>query len=256
MLYVTEGRRHRRLSQWLACVALSLLLGAWQPLMAAGLVLPEGASIQTGAGQLDLGCSDADIAGLLAGQVTGAGSVTLAPGGQLDGLSLGLSGDWINQAEPAQSVALDWRDGCGISVSRMLGSTVLPSLSVSTQSGRELQLDSDGEQVISQALVMTGSEDNRLMLRPSTAFQLAEFTLLTGATQAIDFIDGAYIDSGRGQTIAPDRPELFNSVATAGMINWFVGEAIPVPTLPSLMILLLILLIGWLGVFAAFRTSR
>ena len=236
-----------------ALVALLCLLA--QPLLAAGLVLPPGAAISTGGGQIELGCGDAQLGGEFSGALVGARDILLDPGAVLSQASLGFSGDWTNLAAAEQGASLNWTDGCGVAVSQMLGSSRLPALSATTSSGREIRFDSDGEQIITGALLLAGSEGQRLRLRPSTPFQLAQLTLAVGANQSIDFIDGAYIDSGAGQTIAPDRPDVFNSVISAVMINWFQGEAIPVPTLPTAMILLLVILIGLFGGKAVVRRS-
>lgn len=225
-----------------AILALSSL-----PVAAGTISIGEGASINTGSGQIELGCGDAEIAGALAGSLTGADNVSFGPGAATDGAFLSLSGDWINNGPRALNALVDWRDGCSVSLSRMLGSSNLDSLTISTSSGRDMRFDATGEQRVSSSLSLTGTSGQPLRLRSTASGEFASVSLADGASQLIDSVDVAYIDSSAGQGIAPGTPADFDSQRSGPVRNWFMAPPVPVSTLGLTSTLLLIALLGLIG---------
>ena len=240
----------RRLSFSLLTAALVM---AAAPGHAGVIVIGSGASVSTGAGHIELDCSDAEIAGSLSGSLSGARDVSFGPGASVNGASISLSGDWINTGPPALNAQVDWPDGCGIGESSMLGSSDVASLAISSQGGREIRFDAGGEQRVAENLSLTGTPGQLLRLRASAPSQFARLSLDFGAGQQIDFVDVAWIDSSAGQGIAPGNPEDLNSLRSGPVRNWFVLSGIPIPTLGLVSILLLALLMGLLGLYQQSR---
>ncbi len=230
------------------CLATLLSLAAL-PAVAGVVSIGQGSSVSTGSGQIDLNCGDAAISGGLSGSLTGARDVSIGPGADLAGSSVGLSGDWVNNGPRELGTQIDWRDGCGVVESRMLGSSDVAALTIDSQTGREVRFDTGGEQRVDSSLSLTGSAGNRLRLRSTSPTQLASLALGFGASQVINAVDVARIDSSAGQGIAPGSPEDYNSLRSGLVRNWFELPAIPVPSLGSASILLLILLTGLVGLF-------
>ena len=232
--------------RWLLLGALVL---AGSPAGAGVIVIGQGSSLATGAGQVDLRCGDAEIGGSLSGSLKGARDITLAPGAELSGALLSLSGSWINNGGRSINASVDWPDGCGVVESRMLGSSDLLALTISSQSGREIRFDGAGEQLIADSLSLSGTPDALLRLRSTGQGQFARLSLDSGGSQMIHAVDVAYIDSNAGQSIAPGNPAGYDSVRSGPVRNWFVLPPIPVSTLGLLSTLLLGLLMLLLGLF-------
>lgn len=220
-----------------------------QPVMAGMVKIEEGSSVFTGSGQIDLGCGDAEIAGSLAGSLIRARDLTFSPGASTSGASLSLSGNWINNGPRALNALVDWRDGCGVTESIMLGNSDVTALHITSDSGREIRIDTDGEQRVSDSLSLIGSTGHLLRLRPTSAHQFARLSLNFGGSQMIDSVDVARIDSSAGQDIAPGMPGDYNSLRSGPVRNWFLLPAVPVSTLGVTSTVLLILLMGLLGLF-------
>jgi len=227
-------------------LALALASG---PLIAGTVLVGEGSSLSVGSGEVELGCADVDIAGGLHGGINGARNVTLSPGAELIGASVALSGDWTNNGPQALDVLIDWRDGCGVSDASMLGSSQVTALSIQSSSGREIRFDASGEQRVAGSLSLSGVSGNLLRLRSTGGTQVAPLVLDFGASQLIDSVDVAYIDSSAGQDIAPGMPADYNSVRTGLVHNWFMVPAVPVPALGLVATGLLVLLMILFGLF-------
>lgn len=215
----------------------------------AGVVIGPGASVSTGSGQIELGCADAEIAGNLSGSLAGARSITFHSGAVAAGALLSLSGNWINNGPTALDALVEWPDGCGVTESSMLGSSDLRSLTIISQTGREIRFDINGEQRIGNSLRLSGTPATPVRLRSTVAGSFAQLSLDPGATQLIDSVDVANLDSNAGQSIAPGRPIDFNSVQSGPVRNWFTLPAIAVPTLGMASTALLILIMVLLGFF-------
>ena len=227
--------------------ALPLLFMQPVTAQAGSLIIGNHASVATGSGTIELGCNDAEIAGALSGLIDGARDLTFRPGALLDEAQLGFSGDWRNDGPQGLNAGVVWTDGCGASVSHMRGNTDLQSLHIFSDSGREIRFDAAGQQSVSDSLILAAGPGQRLRLRADTASRFASLTLNFGASQLIDWVDVAWIDSGAGTTIASGRPDEFNSVRSGPVRNWFALAPIPVPTLSLASIALLLLLIGLTG---------
>lgn len=226
--------------------ALALLAG---PVAAGSISLGPGSHIDIGAGQIQAACSDIVMAGALAGSLQGARHLTFAPGAVVNQSMLGLSGNLTNQGPGALNAAVDWSDGCGVAEASMLGSHELARLHIHSATGKVIRFDSAAEQQVHDSLRLTGSSGNRLRLRSTTDNGFASLTLGFGASQQIDWVDVANIDSRAGQAIAPGLPADYNSLSSGPVRNWFGLPAVPVPSLGLLATLLLIALMGLFGLF-------
>ncbi len=217
------------------------------PAAAGTIIIGENGRIATGAGQIEAACSDVDINGDLAGSLQGARHVTLGIAASMAGAAVESSGNWVNDGSREVNAALEWRDGCGVTEASMLGSNDLTALHVSSDSGRLVRFDVDGEQRIGGNLSLTGSAGNRLRLRSTSEQQFARLSLEPGGSQQVSAVDVAFIDSSAGQEIAPGVPEDYESVRAGPVRNWFMQPAVPVPTLGVLSTVFLVLLMGLLG---------
>ncbi|TVQ40152.1 MAG: hypothetical protein EA370_04095 [Wenzhouxiangella sp.] len=243
---IARSRRFRGLKALPLLVALAL---SANPAAAGVVVVGSGSNLLTGSGQIELGCGDMEIAGSLSGEVTGARNINFTAGAALTGAVLSLSGDWINNGPQALDAIVDWRDGCGVTASNMLGSSDLPALNITSESGREVRFEANAEQRIVNSLGLTGTPDTRLRLRSTDPMLYAGLTLDFGASQLIDSVDVARIDSSAGQSIAPGDPADYNSVRAGPVRNWFTLPPIPIPTLGLVSSSLLVLIMILIGLF-------
>lgn len=249
------NRCERSANLCLLAVTLVLALAA-APVSAGTVLIAQGSNVSIGSGEIDLGCADVEIAGGLSGPLSGARDVTISPGAAPAAAVIGLSGYWINNGPQELDVAIDWRDGCSVYEASMLGSSTVPALTIQSSSGREIRLDASGEQRVANSLSLTGTPGELLRLRPTASAQFARLTLGLGASQLIDSVDVAYIDSDAGQDIAPGMPADYNSLRSGPVRNWFMLPAVPVSTLGLAATGLLILLMILIGLFHQRRYTQ
>ncbi len=224
-----------RFAGWPLLLALlampSLLLVLSGSAWAAGQMrIGPGATVDTGSGQIALGCAALDLSGRAEGRWVGIDSVTLGHAATLIPDRLAFGGNWTSAGSARVPGLVAWTDACGRSPASMLGSNDFDRLEIHSPTGLERRFDAAGAQRTRLALSVVGGQQ-RVQLR-STGPSAAIFTLDAGATQQIARVDVRDLDASGGQLIAPGRPGDFDSIDSGNNSNWFFDlVAIPVPTL-------------------------
>lgn len=246
---------HQRIPVW-TFTAMLVLLSAG-PLQAGTVMVGPGAGLDTGAGQLNLGCNDLTVAGDFGGHVVGAGNVSVLGGGSLNTDQLSFSADWQNAGQAEVPGSVQWLDGCDALDVQMTGVTEFSTLEISTNNGRAVRLQANATQQVTGALTLQGAPGALLTLRSTMPGQFAGLSLAPQGSQSIAFVDVADIDSSDGQLMAPGSAELSNSVDSGNNLNWFreFASAIPVPTLGLTGAMLLIFMFVLMSV-GRFRHAR
>lgn len=239
---------------WKALLITALLVLSSLAQAQAGMILVgSGAAMDTGQGQLLVGCNDLEVAGDLGGQAAGARDVSILTGGSLSTDELSFSGDWENAGQVGVPGWVRWLDGCGVTDAQMTGSTDFAAFEISTSTGRTFRLQANVTQQVTDSLILQGAPVELLMLRSTVPGQQARLTLAPESSQSIAFVDVSDMDSSGGQPMAPGSPGLHNSVDSGNNINWFqeVLSAIPVSTLGLIATMLLIVLVALMGLVRA-----
>ena len=223
------------------------------------VVIGAGSQIDTGSGQVGLGCASLTVAGLAAGQWSGIENVELTSSARMETTELDFGGDWSAATFQDVPGQVHWLEQCDRTEGSLLGNNRFASLTVSTSTGVLRRLDADGEQTITESLRLIGG-GMPLMLRSTVAGQAARLTAPVSATWVIQSVDVADINSSGGQGLAPGDPGNYQSQDSGGNSNWFLGAvALPIPLLgwPGLLLLLLTTLaIGWRRLAEGSPTSK
>lgn len=241
---------HQRRFVWKALlITVMLMLASIAQVQAGTILIGTGAAMDTGQGQLLIGCNDLEVAGDFGGQAAGARDVSILAGGSLATDELSFSGDWENAGQVEVPGWVRWLEGCGATDAQMTGSTDFSAFEISTSTGRTVRLQANVTQQVTDSLILQGAPDELLMLRTTVSGQQAGLTLVPGGSQSIAFVDVSDMDSSGGQPMAPGSPGLHNSVDSGNNINWFqeVLSAIPVSTLGLIGTTLLIVLFALMG---------
>lgn len=230
-------------------ITVMLMLASISKVQAGTILIGSGAAMNTGQGQLLVGCNDLEVAGDFGGLAAGAHNVSILTGGSLSHNQLSFSGDWENAGQVGVPGSVHWLDGCGVTDAQMTGSTDFSAFEISTSTGRTVRLQANATQQVTDSMILQGEPDELLVLRSTVSGQQAGLTLAPGSSQSIAFVDVSDIDSSGGQPIAPGGPGLKNSVDSGNNINWFqeVLSAIPVSTLGLIGTTLLIMLVALMG---------
>ena len=205
------------------------------------VIIGAGSQLDTGSGQVELGCASLTVAGLAAGHLTGIENVELTSSAILETTELDFGGNWTAATFQEVPGEVHWREQCDRTEGSLLGDNRFASLSVTTNSGVLRRLDADGEQTVTESLRLIGGE-MPLMLRSTVAGQSARLTVPLPATWSIRSVDVADINSSGGQGLAPGDPSNSQSQDSGGNSNWFLGAvALPIPLLgwPGLLLLVL-----------------
>jgi hypothetical protein len=208
------------------------------------ILIGAGSQIDTGSGQIELGCASLTVAGLATGRWSGIENVELDSSARLETSQLDFSGDWTSTSLQDISGQVNWQQQCNSLDGLMLGDNRFASLSITATTDVLRRLDANGEQTITESLRLLGGE-NPLQLRSTVSGQPARLTVPVSANWSIGRVDVADIDSSGGQGLAPGDPSNFQSVDSGGNRNWFLGAvAVPVPILgwPGLLLLMAVTL--------------
>jgi hypothetical protein len=243
-----------QMTRWnaLKCVAVlvvAMSLGVLaQPVASQGRVfIGEGSGIDTGRGQLAIGCASLTVAGLASGQWSGIGDIELASSARLETSRLEFGGDWHGTGVHDVPGEVAWQQQCDRLDGSMRGSTRFAALSVTTTSGLLRRFDVSGEQIVTGTLRLAGGE-MPLVLRSTVPGEAAPLTVPASASWSIQGVDVADIDSSAGQALAPGDPANWQSRDSGGNRNWFLGAlALPVPLFGAPGLLLLALALFVLG---------
>ena len=176
--------------------AAAMLVSAATGASAAQLVVGTGASFDLGTGSLDLGCADLTVTGtLMAGSqgVDQARDVSIDPGGTLNAESatLEVTGDWSNSGTfSAGTSNVNFVDGCSRTMAEITGSTTFFDLAITTQTGKQYQLEAGATQTMQSITLTGGGIDDRVLIR-STVGGVKAFLDLQGShkTRFVDVDD-------------------------------------------------------------------
>ena len=215
------------------CVAAGMVAYSAQ---AQQLIIGNGAQMQMGSAQLDLGCRDLEVLGTLSmesGTVRGVRDVRAV--GPLTGGNghLRLSGDLdAATALIAQSGTVEIEDGCGRTQSRIVGSHSFNRLFLHSVAGRLQLLPGAQTQSIAGSLDLEGGTD-RLRLRSDTAGSVALLNLATNASQRVVRIDVEDVGAPpESQYLAPDLPASYDSIDRGNSPRFFSQNDQPVHPVP------------------------
>ncbi len=195
-------------------------------LLADGITVGTGDSINLNGGTLSLDCGDLVVDGQMlinAGTATGIGNVNIA-GGQLTAGSgtVSLSGDWSNSGNFSSGTSVvRMVDGCGISESRLAGDNDFNVFSVTSTNGKLLEVKADSSQYFAAGLTLKGQEGTPLRIRSSVPGQEVFFSLEVDGQQSIFAVDVSDNNAEGGQPLAPGYPADYKSVDSGSNENWF-----------------------------------
>lgn len=218
----------------------------------ADLIVPSGSLASVGPGRVDLACTDVVVSGTLqvnSGQLRNVRSVTINPGGAIDGGSglIEVGGNWTNSGTfIAGSGTVNFRDLCSFGNAVVMGSTTFYRASFVTGSGKNYVFAVGSTQTITALLEITGTAPQPIQFRSSIPGQVAFINLLTGGTQQIQHV-GVTDVWATGQWLAPF---LTNEGGGGNARRWFGTPddvVIPIPTLDRSALLALGALLAALG---------
>jgi hypothetical protein len=227
-------------------------------LACADVIVPVGSLASLGPGVVDLGCTDVVVSGTLqvnSGQLKNVRSVTINPGGAIDGGSglIEVGGNWTNSGTfIAGSGAVNFRDLCSFGNAVVMGSTTFSRVSFATGSGKNYVFAVGSTQTVKSLLQITGTAPQPIQFRSSLPGQVAFMDLLIGGTQQIQHV-GVTDVWATGQWLAPF---LTNEGGGGNARRWFGvpnDAVVPIPTLHRTAILALAAL---LAVMAAWFLNR
>lgn len=207
-----------------ACLLLAM---TWGHCPAQGIIIEPGATLSLGDGQVNLGCGDLEVGGLLSvgpGMASGIRNINIS-GGTVEGGSglVSLAGNWTNGgAFTAGTGEVRVVDGCSLATSSLSGDTDFHDFSVTSASGKLLSVAAGSSQFFASSLTLEGVLGNLLRIRSSAAGQQVFFSLAVGGAQSIFAIDVQDNDASGGRTLAPGAPEDYDSVDSGNNENWFI----------------------------------
>jgi hypothetical protein len=228
----------------LAFVVLCAVLSATPA--GAQVVIPAGAEINLGTGQLAGGCLDVDIAGTLRlsqGSSTGVRSLSVEPAGVLDGGtgSFAWSGDWSNSGQfMARSSRAASLDGCGRSTSTFMSADHFDSLSLQSADGREIRFPAGQSTTVGHSFTAHGIAALPLRIRSTVAGRASIIALDPATTQdifAVDVADNHAFPS----PIAPGAPASYQSIKGPNSEGWFSLANVPAVSTAGLAIMIAML---------------
>jgi len=216
----------------------------------ADLVVPSGALVSLAPGVADLACTDVVVAGTLqinSGQLNNVRSVTIQPGGVIDGGTgtIVVAGNWTNGGTfNAASGTVNFRDLCAFGNAVIIGSTTFSRASFVTSSGKNYVFAVGSTQTVTSLLEIAGPAGSPIQFRSSLPGQVAFINLVNGGTQQIQHV-GVTDVWATGQWLAPF---LTNEGGGGNASRWFGTPdpvaATPIPTLDSTLLIALSLLVA------------
>jgi len=216
----------------------------------ADLVVPSGGLVSLAPGVADLACTDVIVAGTLqvnSGQLNNVRSVTIQPGGVIDGGSgtIQVGGNWTNAGTfNAGTGTVNFRDLCAFGNAVIMGTTTFFSASFVTSSGKNYVFAVNSTQTITSFLEIAGPAGNPIQFRSSLPGQVGFINLVNGGTQQIQHV-GVTDVWATGQWLAPF---LTNEGGGGNASRWFgtpdTAVAAPIPTLDTTLLIALSLLLA------------
>ena len=209
----------RRAALAAATAAVALTLSA--PVPAAQVTVGTGASVDLGTGSLDLGCADLTVGGTLSAGTAGfsqARDVTIDPSGLVNGDSatLEVTGDWSNSGTfSAGTSSVNFVDGCSRTMAEIDGSTTFFDLAITTQTGKQYQLEAGATQTMQFITLTGGGIDDRVLIR-STVGGVKAFLDLQGSHKT-RFVDVDDVGAVGNQITLPFPPNSLIGPNSTGM---------------------------------------
>lgn len=213
---------------------LGILIGVAGPSALAQVNVPATATFALNGGGLDLAGTDLQVGGsvsLASGSVQNAANVAIAPGGNLDGGSgaITLFGDWSNLGSfTAGSSRVNFVDGARTQ-SNVSGNSTFFNLSFVSLSGKAYVFQGGSTQTIEGLLQILGTASVGIQFQSSNPAQFASINLLSGGSQAIDFVGVSNVHA-TGQHLAPN---LSNDGGTGNAVGWFGQSGGPAAVAPT-----------------------
>jgi len=195
----------------------------------AAIIVGAGSSVNFADNNVDLGCSDLNIAGSVIASAANVASISnfdLDGGSFAPGASqISLGGNFANAGSflPGSSrVAIV--DACGNGTSQMSGATGFYDFVVTTINGKQILFPVAVAQSVEHSLTLQGVAGHLLNIGSSTAGQQGVLALAKGAAQTISYVN-ARDNHASIAHIAPGPPVQFNSVDGGNLLNWFLDPS-------------------------------
>ncbi|WP_139223782.1 hypothetical protein [Delftia deserti] len=217
-------RPAQQLRQLLCCSLLCL-----SPLaQAAQLQVGAGSRVDFGDATVRLGCADLHVNGSAAASASTLNGIATLNIGAAGGLQAGtaqvaLSGDFVRSGSfDAGGSTVSIMDSCAHSISRVSGGTVFNHLSVTSGTGKTLELAAGQSTTVLGQLTLQGAQGRLLRLRSSAAGTAAQ--LSATAQQSVQFVDVAD-NRATSEVLAFGKPDQFQSQASGNLFRWFQFDA-------------------------------
>jgi len=228
----------------------------------ADLVVPSGGLIALASGVTDLACTDVLVAGTLqvnSGQLNNVRSLTIQPGGVIDGGSgtIQVAGNWTNSGTfNAGTGTVDFRDLCAFGNAVIMGSTTFSRASFVTSSGKNYVFAVGTTQTITALLEIAGPAGDPIQFRSSLPGQVAFIDLVNSGTQLIQHV-GVTDVWATGQCLAPGQS---NEGGGGNANNWFCGSGgggavTPIPAMDEAALIALAMLLAVSGLWFVRRAA-
>ncbi|KEH07058.1 hypothetical protein GY14_30475 [Delftia tsuruhatensis] len=214
----------QQLRQLLCCS----LLGLAPLAQAAQLQVGAGSRVDFGDATVRLGCADLHVNGSAAASASTLNGIATLNIGATGGLQSGtaqvaLSGDFVRSGSfDAGGSTVSIMDSCAHSISRVSGGTVFNHLSVTSGTGKTLELAAGQSTTVLGQLTLQGAQGRLLRLRSSAAGTAAQ--LSATAQQSVQFVDVAD-NRATGEVLAFGKPDQFQSQASGNLFRWFQFDA-------------------------------
>ena len=214
----------QQLRQLLCCS----LLGLAPLAQAAQLQVGAGSRVDFGDATVRLGCADLHVNGSAAASASTLNGIATLNIGAAGGLQAGtaqvaLSGDFVRSGSfDAGGSTVSIMDSCAHSISRVSGGTVFNHLSVTSGTGKTLELAAGQSTTVLGQLTLQGAQGRLLRLRSSAAGTAAQ--LSATAQQSVQFVDVAD-NRATGEVLAFGKPDQFQSQASGNLFRWFQFDA-------------------------------
>jgi hypothetical protein len=230
----------------------------------ADLVIPSGAVVSLGGGNVDLGCTDATNAGTLnigAGSLATRNLAILAGGvfGANQG-STTVAGSFFDAGTfNAGTGVVRFVDGCALNSATLTGSTSFYDARFNSATGKNYLFAVGTTQSVAHVLEINGTAPAPIQFRSTAPGQVAFIDLAVAGTQSISHV-GVSDVWATGQFLAPG---LSNEGGTGNANRWFGTSGPPgpldvtaIPTLGDAGLILLIVMLGGASLVTLRRRTR
>lgn len=230
----------------------------WAALVASIDVSAQSVSIDSGASWqmddavVDLDCAALDVAGALAAGnavLDGIGQFSFSGVVSADTAMVEVGGDWSNLGSFfAGTSTVRLVDRCDAATASIGGSSDFSTLQIESARGKTYRFPAGLNQSVTQALRLAGAPGVLMPIGSTQPGTQAGIALGLAGSQDVGWIEVSDMAAPEGFSwIAPDQPEVFNSVDAGNNSRWFVPAlpaGIPVPVPVNSLWALLVLALG------------